>query len=452
MALVGHPNGPASLQAVLTCRDHELAYRAALLLRKALSSTTKSWQPAPAEELCARLPDAPASSLRHAVSYALAGSWPVGAGCLTDWLEQPEDTAPDDLDGGEDSEHEERASRTPHDARLRDLPGQVVQVITLRQFHVHEPDLLLQAAHREGWTPLSVEELSDDDPRDLVGAVMWLADQGGDINGADTLTDQSSASCLRVENGHEVAEWSSEPVVATFRSGWRLHQAVHDDDRAGRPDAGEELPDFAALFPVTEHHCEDEDCEDCGWQLTPRTADLLHTALVVLADQAYDDAEELEDRPLTADDRGDWEFFASLPKLTHGCDFQWRRRMARALDDLARDLELGNWPEPTCTAEELALHLAIREAPSYTDEVDDNDDHPHRKLPVHSDDYDFAACSDLLFQDSDVLMLYSPRFDGIEDPDGDVNRDLGIGDLRPAAWFEPFLNVEARDPHRGFRR
>ncbi|MFF2546214.1 hypothetical protein ACFVUY_27090 [Kitasatospora sp. NPDC058063] len=49
-------------------------------------------------------------------------------------------------------------------------------------------------------------------------------------------------------------------------------------------------------------------------------------------------------------------------------------------------------------------------------------------------------------------MLYSSRFDGIEDPDGDANRQLGVGDLRAQAWFEPFGNVEARDPHRGFRR
>ncbi|MFD4660985.1 hypothetical protein ACFWP2_35815 [Kitasatospora sp. NPDC058444] len=55
-------------------------------------------------------------------------------------------------------------------------------------------------------------------------------------------------------------------------------------------------------------------------------------------------------------------------------------------------------------------------------------------------------------EDTDVLMLYSSRFDGIEDPDGDANRQLGVGDLRAQAWFEPFGNVTARDPHRGFRR
>ncbi|MFE4357733.1 MULTISPECIES: hypothetical protein [unclassified Kitasatospora] len=49
-------------------------------------------------------------------------------------------------------------------------------------------------------------------------------------------------------------------------------------------------------------------------------------------------------------------------------------------------------------------------------------------------------------------MLYSSRFDGIGDPDGDANRQPGVGDLRAGAWFEPFGNVTARAPHRGFRR
>ncbi|MFF0477521.1 hypothetical protein [Streptomyces sp. NPDC004284] len=50
------------------------------------------------------------------------------------------------------------------------------------------------------------------------------------------------------------------------------------------------------------------------------------------------------------------------------------------------------------------------------------------------------------------LMLCNARFDGIEDPDGETNQRMGIGGIRAAAWFEPFLNVQARDLRRGFRR
>ncbi|MCX4688561.1 hypothetical protein OG401_30415 [Kitasatospora purpeofusca] len=417
-------------------------------MQSALASTTKVWRAAPVEELCAQLPDAPAASLRQAVTHALARTWPAGAGTLIDWPRQPEEAAREEED--EDGDLGPRESRTPHDARLRDLPGPVVQITTLREYHVHDRELLVKTATTQGWTPLPATELDGDDPDDIVGAVMHLSRYDEVIDGADNVTDQSAGYQLRIEDGDEVADWSAEPVIAEFGTGWRL--SAQETDKRSIGTAWGDIPDFATLFSVTEHDCGGEECGDCGWQLTPRTADLLHTALTVLAGQAYDEAEALGDRPVAAEENGDWEFFARLPKLTRGCDFQWRRRMARALDDLADDLEHGHWPEPTCTAEELALHLALGEAPGYLDDVDDNEGSPHRKLPVHDDDYDFDACKDLLFQDSDVLMLYSPRFDGIEDPDGDVNRQFGIGDLRPAVWFEPFDNVEARDPHRGFRR
>ncbi|MEV0219891.1 hypothetical protein [Streptomyces sp. NPDC050704] len=125
--------------------------------------------------------------------------------------------------------------------------------------------------------------------------------------------------------------------------------------------------------------------------------------------------------------------------------------MARAFADLTDDLEHGRWPRPSCTAEEMALHLAIEDAPSCLDDIDARDT-THSQLPEHRDDYDWDACSDLLFQDHDVLMLFDARLDGIEDPDGDVNQRLGMGDLRTAAWFEPFGYPDALDPKRGFRR
>ncbi len=134
---------------------------------------------------------------------------------------------------------------------------------------------------------------------------------------------------------------------------------------------------------------------------------------------------------------GNWGVFARMPKLTFAADLQWRRRFARAADDLADDLEHGRWPQPTCTAEELALHFALDDARDLQDELDDTDDAARTPLPVHRDDYDFDACTDMFFQDTDVLMLYNARFDGIEDPDGETDQQIGMGDLRVAAWFDP---------------
>ncbi|MFG3076354.1 hypothetical protein [Streptomyces sp. NPDC048225] len=251
---------------------------------------------------------------------------------------------------------------------------------------------------------------------------------------------------LSVEDGDELADWSAAPVVTRFVHGWRLRQ------QRKRPAAGEQTPNFAALFAVRDCPCkgEDPDCEECGWQLTPRTADLLHTALVLLADQAYDDAHRLGDQFLPDANATTWEVFDRLPALTWTADHRWRRRMARAFDDLAADLGRGKWPEPTCTAEEMALHLAIEDAPTHLEDRPPTD--PHHTLPEHGDDYSWDDCSDLLFQDHDVLMLFDPKLGGIADPEDPANQSMGVGDLRAAAWFDPFGTHSVRDPGRGFRR
>ncbi|MFE6054940.1 hypothetical protein ACFQ6N_29675 [Kitasatospora sp. NPDC056446] len=456
LALLSHDDGPDSLQAVLTCRDPELAHHAAGLLRRTLSRAAGALHAESVDGLCGQLPDAPASSLRQAVAHVLAGTWPAAAGTLIAWPEGSAHEEPDqedgaDSEGGDDDVAAESGAPARDEARLRDLPGQVVRITSLREFHVHDRQALLDAAGEQGWEPMPADQLDDDDPHDVVGAVMWLADPPVDVDGADALTERSHISLLRRNKGDEVAEWSAEPVVADFGPGRRAAKAGESPEHS----RGEELPDFAALFPAKPPHCEDPECEEesCLWQLTPRTADLLHTALSLLADEAYEDAEELGDGRLVPDEHeGDWGVFLRLPKLTFATDLQWRRRFARAADDLAGDLERGHWPRPTCTAEELALHLAIDDAGDSADELGDDSDGTHSTLPTHRDDYDLGACTDMSFQDTDVLMLYSSRFDGIEDPDGDANRQLGVGDLRAQAWFEPFGNVTARDPHRGFRR
>ena len=50
------------------------------------------------------------------------------------------------------------------------------------------------------------------------------------------------------------------------------------------------------------------------------------------------------------------------------------------------------------------------------------------------------------------LPLGDPRFGGIDDPASEDNAWLGLGDLRPARWFEPYEGVEPCDQERSFRR
>lgn len=448
LALVGAPGNSRSLAAVLTCKDQDHAYQAQDLLRRILALRDATPALADLATLSAALPDAPAGSLRQAAAHAATGCWPAAAATL--YTPVAED---DDQDEEPEASAPAASGQSPDEKRLRDLPGKVVRVTYLREYHVRDETAVLQAAMALGWEPAPASALPEDDPRDLVGAVMTLTENEG-IPGADTLQEQTAGQLLRVERGDEVADWSSTPIIETFDHGWRLQS--EPTPGTGQPDLDDpELPDMAVLFPVKTCACggQDLECEECDFQLTPRTADLLHTALSILADEAYEDADQLGDRALAAGQHGgDWEVFTRLPQLTWRCGRDWRRNMARAFDNLAEDLEHGRWPQPTCTAEEMALHLALEEAPGHLDEVDDNEDHRHRQLPVHNDDYDWDACADVLFQDGDVVMLFNPAFDGIEDPDNDVNQAAGIGDLRPDAWFEPFHNVPARDPERGHRR
>ena len=202
-------------------------------------------------------------------------------------------------------------------------------------------------------------------------------------------------------------------------------------------------PPFAELF--------EPDPDPVGWWLTPRTAALLHQELSLLADQAYDDVETLGEEPIGREAAASLLVLGRLPEITWRQGAGWHREMARAFDDLAGDLAAGRAPLPRCHGEEVALHLGLREAVEALRDIDELDDLV-ADLPAHPQDYDWSLYEEVLFQDHDVLLLYERDVDGIEDPDDDLNRASGIGDLRPSAWFRTFDNAEPRDPSRGVRR
>jgi hypothetical protein len=137
--------------------------------------------------------------------------------------------------------------------------------------------------------------------------------------------------------------------------------------------------------------------------------------------------------------------FDRFPRTTRSEDAVWRRQASRSFDDLVGDLESGHFPRPTCPGEELALHLILEDAPAVLgDEVDWLEQH-FAQLPTRSDDYDWDMAHEVLFQDHDILELFDPERDGIEDPDSEANQQIGMGDYRPAAWFKTFDNTTPRD-------
>ncbi len=203
-------------------------------------------------------------------------------------------------------------------------------------------------------------------------------------------------------------------------------------------------PDFAELFPL------DLDEEEGGgtgdWTLTPRTACLLHTQLITLADAAYDDLDEHEGDPVTDEEEADWAVLARLPRRTWNLHRGWRRSIARTFDDLADDLALGEWPLPRCLAEELALRLALVDARELLGAQPQAVADMMGDLPVDLYDYDWDGCADELFG------VYGPEEQGDPDLDAADRTDQLLAATHPEGWFLTYEDAEERESGRGYRR
>lgn len=292
-----------------------------------------------------------------------------------------------------------------------------------------------------------------------VEAIVEITDEDSVIEAALADLEQVEFTVDEEREAHQV-EIKRDAVAAV---GWLVDsfgllpavagaQVVSTEDQTVEVnEAGQERsanPDFTALFPTC--RCGSESCDACsGFQLTPRTAAVLWTLMQIAADHAYEDVIEHGDEPVL--DNEPWMLFDRYPKITWRQDAVWRRQAARAFDDLTEDLAAGLWPHPRCPGEEMALHLVLEDAPDAVDEGWAGLDQTFPRLPEHPDDYDWDLASEVFFQDHDILDLFEVEMDGIEDPDSEQNRIMGMGDYRPLAWFRTFLNMEPRDGRRPFR-
>ncbi|MET8413045.1 hypothetical protein ABZV34_34145 [Streptomyces sp. NPDC005195] len=194
---------------------------------------------------------------------------------------------------------------------------------------------------------------------------------------------------------------------------------------------------------------EDWDEDDEGEEvLTARTRAVLHLALRELADQGWHEVSVLGKQPAARSAGG---LFGGLPRVTWHQDGSWRRQLARTFDDLAADCTAGTGVEPRCTGEEMALHLGIARARDLTHNRPRLVADTVAGLPEARGDGDWDACSGVLFQDHDVLMLFDDALDGIDDAESDLHQSMGMVNLAPLDWFTPFDPEHARDPERGFR-
>lgn len=440
-ALISHAGGPSALCAVLTVNDPDLAERICRALEGALNAVPGPVLRDEIEQIRQLLPAAPAASLAQTLGQLAARAWPSPVTPL--WPDI------DGQDEARDIPHRlaDGFARTPHAARLAQHPGPVVRIGHLIEVHVHDAERLLLAADAAGLSSGGGGEAGDDVEDRLLDAVMYLADRLGPIPGTDQITMDSIGYQL-TPGDDEVADWSGEPVQFDFGSGY-LNKHEERTDRWGAP--ARVRPDYEALFPIPacEHDEGDYDgCEECeAFILTPRSVAVLSAALASLADWARTDVNEHGEKAVEPD--SGWCLFDQLPRITWRQDSAWRRRFAQAADHLAADLDHGRAPRPTCTAEEMALHLAFEEADAVRDQAANDEEHAQvllGGLPEHSQDYDWDLCADLCLQDSDVLFLYDDAADGLEDPETEINQAFRIGDLRVGHWFDTFANMPAREP------
>ncbi|MEU7108213.1 hypothetical protein ABZ951_24685 [Streptomyces sp. NPDC046215] len=243
-------------------------------------------------------------------------------------------------------------------------------------------------------------------------------------------------------------EWYRKAAEA----GDEVSQSYYRGEPTPVPTRAPQTPDAPLpLHEADEVDDGEEDWEEEDYGPTPRTLRILRAAFGLLADMAYDELEEIGDARVDLQDNYAF-LFSDMPVLTWRQKTGWRRQMARCFDDLADDIEVGNWPLPTCTGEEMAMHLALDHASSMVTDEPDLVTELVKGLPEEPGDYDWELCMTTFLEDTDVLFLYEPWSQGIEDPHSPLNQHLGIAGLEADRWFKPFYEGRARDPERGFRR
>lgn len=199
--------------------------------------------------------------------------------------------------------------------------------------------------------------------------------------------------------------------------------------------------------------------DDRDGVLTSLGARLLAAAADQVAETGWHDlfhyGDRVFERSEDEDDDGPWfeddSFLGTLPALCDGQGAAWRLAMVGAVENVADDLRAGRAPNAGCTAEELALHLIVGQAKMLVDLLDDEDYAEELGLPtadrISVRHRAFDLVLEYYLQDFDVLMHYdSDLSEVVTDPEHPANLQLGIGDLRPRAWFAPFGNTKPRPP------
>jgi hypothetical protein len=178
----------------------------------------------------------------------------------------------------------------------------------------------------------------------------------------------------------------------------------------------------------------DLECE-CGVHIPPRTASLIHAMAENYCDTIHDLAEDIPSAIPLKPHADLWP----IPEVAWWQSRDFYRKFARAFEDIARDIEDGQEPDPHNMAEEIALHLVLDAAAGIVADEASELELFTGGMPKSRFDFDFDLLHDVLYQDKDYEIAYIG------------NRTIAKpGDLEE--WFEDFQTPAPRDPERGFRR
>ena len=95
----------------------------------------------------------------------------------------------------------------------------------------------------------------------------------------------------------------------------------------------------------------------------------------------------------------------------------------------------------------MVLHLAVTRVP-VVQELFESD--PGDGLPEHESDGDAELLREMLFADTDILRLYDAASDGGEDPEDDVNAELGMGTIGRLRGSTPSRTSDRETRTAGF--
>jgi len=174
----------------------------------------------------------------------------------------------------------------------------------------------------------------------------------------------------------------------------------------------EDVPDFARLYGTLD--------------LPPRMAAKLWTVAEMIGDSFIAGIGEmwLEELPTVAKQFTDEAFIAAF-----AARFEVLTQRIGAGLRVTTDIT-------TCTADEVALHMVVDRAQELEAEgffhggwID---------ALEQQDEDDFLDAKDMLFRDFDVLLLFEPSLDGVEDPDSEAYQAEGFENLHPRDWFKTF--------------